>query len=699
MSRLQNLIIGLAAPFVISACATAQTATLPDYLDMTYTTRVAAASQAETVAWVDRKLGEETLFVATGDMTETTMIAELSGDVGDTFRGLTLSPDGQWMTYRQGPSSSPSGRTPNPAGLVEPLEDILWLVNLSAGTAPISLPAKSGSPTFSPDSSHLAITHGGSIRILELTTDLTDTPDLPDPLFEDMGGIWEYAWSPDGQSVAFISGRRVTSYVGVFTLGSDRVRWIAPSTSQDMSLSWSPDGTALAWVRIEGRSRYKVTNVMSGWPFEIWTADVASGEAERLYKTPGRDGSEQLSFPVPWLADGRVAFLSEEDGFSHIYIGDRDTGEITQITSGTCEIEKLLIDATATRLLTGSNCVDRDRREVSLVEIDSNTMTRISAPGTIATDPAFVGTDGKVFYRSADAQTPPAPTLNDGTGIETALTEPRRMTLFAAPRQISFNAPDGMEITGTLFPAQGVGDGETTPAVVYVHGGPVRQMMPGVHRSIYYANAYATNQYLAAQGITVLSVNYRTGRGFGRDFRSWPTYGPHGADEVQDVIAAGEYLAQLDTVDAERVGIYGGSVGGYLTALSLGRRSDLFKAGVSWHGIYDWTYWKENPAPGVFNFTPWGTSTSSEDTNWESSPMSHVETWTSPTLLISGDDDRNVLFDEFVTMHIALEDAGQPVEAMVLPNEIHGFLMHQSWVDVLERTTDFLQAHLSEAED
>ena len=113
-------------------------------------------------------------------------------------------------------------------------------------------------------------------------------------------------------------------------------------------------------------------------------------------------------------------------------------------------------------------------------------------------------------------------------------------------------------------------------------------MLLGWHYMDYYSNAYAVNQYLANHGYVVLAVNYRLGIGYGHDFNNPPRSGPWGASEYQDVQAGAAYLRALPDVDASKIGIWGGSYGGYLTALALARNSDVFKAGVDLHGVHDW---------------------------------------------------------------------------------------------------------------
>src|SRR5262249_45825724 len=121
------------------------------------------------------------------------------------------------------------------------------------------------------------------------------------------------------------------------------------------------------------------------------------------------------------------------------------------------------------------------------------------------------------------------------------------------PQEVTFKAADGWEIHGQLFLPKGSGK---HPAALFVHGRPTPQMLPGWHYMYYYSNSYGMNQYLASRGFVVLSVNYRSGMGYGRNFRLAPKRGPRGASEYQDVVAGGEYLKTRAEVDSARIGIW-----------------------------------------------------------------------------------------------------------------------------------------------
>jgi dipeptidyl aminopeptidase/acylaminoacyl peptidase len=221
----------------------------------------------------------------------------------------------------------------------------------------------------------------------------------------------------------------------------------------------------------------------------------------------------------------------------------------------------------------------------------------------------------------------------------------------------------------------------------------------------YYNNAYAMNQYLASQGYVVLSINYRSGIGYGLNFREALNYGATGASEYQDVAGAGQYLKTRPDVDPAHIGLWGGSYGGYLTALGLARDSALFAAGVDFHGVHDWSALNRAGGPNAAAQAPAGRAggaaassdaprSDASKVAFDSSPMSSVKTWKSPVLLIHGDDDRNVPFSETVTLVNALRNQNVSFEQLIVPDEIHGFLRHGSWLRGYHAAVDFFKRKL-----
>jgi dipeptidyl aminopeptidase/acylaminoacyl peptidase len=259
------------------------------------------------------------------------------------------------------------------------------------------------------------------------------------------------------------------------------------------------------------------------------------------------------------------------------------------------------------------------------------------------------------------------------------------------PKLVSFKSSDGWNIQGTLFAS--AGGAAKKPAVIFVHGGPPRQMLLTWHYFDYYDYGYGTNQYLASRGYVVLSVNYRLGIGYGHDFQYPAPRGPRVASEYKYALAAANFLLRDPKVDPHRIGIYGGSYGGYLTAMALAKNSNIFKAGVDTHGVHDWSM-GDNTFPNAPKRYQQPNVQAYLREAWLSSPDAYIATWKSPVLLMQGDDDRNVEFQQTVDLVQRLRLAHVPYEEKVIPNEIHGFLRWHSWLEVDQSAADFLTRYL-----
>jgi dipeptidyl aminopeptidase/acylaminoacyl peptidase len=235
-------------------------------------------------------------------------------------------------------------------------------------------------------------------------------------------------------------------------------------------------------------------------------------------------------------------------------------------------------------------------------------------------------------------------------------------------------ADHAFEIHNQLFLPKDLKPGERRPAMVFVHGGPVRQMLLGYHYRYVYHQFYGMNEWLAAHGFVVLSINYRSGIGYGRSFRQAPNTEARGNSEYQDVVAGAEYLKSRPDVDPQHIGIYGLSYGGLLTSQALARNSDLFSAGIDYAGVH-----------------LYGSSLDPQDLSYQSSAISAVDKWTSPVLIIQGDDDRNVNFAQSVGLVQLLRQRNVYTEVLVLPDDVHDSLMYSRWIELLGRMDQFLK--------
>jgi dipeptidyl-peptidase 4 len=450
---------------------------------------------------------------------------------------------------------------------------------------------------------------------------------------------------------------------------------------------------------------------VGGYNLGFWVADVKTGDAQEFWHNAKDDKLFTAVNAISWHGD-HVVFQMEPEEWTRFYsvqvpaltttlthnTGPNDrtdvfgTGEPApaptpvSLTPQDGQIESSSFSADGKYLYYGTNATDIERRHLWRVALAGGSPEQLTKGTGIEHDP-FLLPSGKVAALTADFKRPQSvaifPAAKDTLDasaqkvVYPILTKEFPTDAHVMPELVITKAADGMEIHNQVFLPKDLKPGEKRPAIVFVHGGPVRQMLLGYHYMEVYHLFYGVNQWLASQGYVVMSVNYRGGVGYGKSFRTAPNTNQRGNSEYQDVVAAGKYLQSRPDVDPKRVGIWGLSYGGLLTAQALARNSDLFIAGVDLAGVH-----------------LYGNSLDPENLAYKSSAISEIDKWKSPVLLIHGDDDRNVNFAQTVGLVSLLRAHNVPYELFVMPDDTHETLLYKRWVPLWERMEVFLNKYL-----
>lgn len=702
LPKKRNIFFFILSVFIQSAIVKAQSFTLQSIKAYPYPTELTASASGSKIAWAFDEEGKRNVYVAEGPTYIPRKLTNYNTDDAQEITSLSISDDGKWVVYVRGGDHGGNWNDDVPVNASfspTPPKVQIWSVPFTGGE-PKAI-AEADEPVISPKSDSVVFIKGGQAWIAPVNASATAKN-----LFTSHGTTGSLEWSPDGSNLAFVTNRGDHSMIGVYTMNSATINWIAPSFKRDNNPKWSPDGRQLVFIRNAGGGGAPDSLLARRHqPWSIITADVASGKLTEIWKAPqtleGSIPSTHGGYNLHWAAQNRIVFLSYQDGWPHIYSISSSGGSPVLLTPGNFMAEHIKLSGDGQWIVfaanTGPDKLDIDRRHILRVPVDKPDMEILTPGRGLEWFPVVTGDGSAIAMISATAQRPPLPAVLslDQKDINVIaldhISTSYPQNQLVTPKQVIFKSPDGAMVHAQLF--EPVGEPSKKPAIVYVHGGPPRQMLLGWHYSDYYANAYATNQYLANQGFVVLSVNYRLGIGYGFKFHQPERGGRFGASEYQDVRAAAVWLGTQPFVDKERIGIYGGSYGGYLTALALSRDSKLFAAGVDIHGVHDWST-NSRTSAAVVGYEKAPDTDSATHLSYRSSPVATVKKWTSPVLIIHADDDRNVQFSQSTDLVKRLEKKGVLVETMVIVDDTHHFMKHSNALKVDAAIADFFKRKL-----
>ncbi|HEX3950385.1 MAG TPA: prolyl oligopeptidase family serine peptidase [Steroidobacteraceae bacterium] len=676
------------APLLLGASplpALAHTApfTIEEVMQAPYPSSLIAAAKENAVAWVFDTKGCRNVFLAQGKTSHQVTAYTLDDgfDIGD----LALSPDAGMLAFVRGGSiedDQPANVNNSSAGAT-PRE--VWLV-AAAGGAPRKVGA-GHSPGFSPDGTRVVFADKSQLWSVSATAESAAVP-----LIVDQGRIASVIFSPDGKRLAFMSARKEHSLIGVYDFSSKAITWLSPSLDHDTSPVFSPSGTQIAFIRVPSEKNPEFVSHRAGEPWSIWIADAASGEGRRVWVSdPGAGSSFHPSLSAKnllWNSRDELVFPWEKTGWLQLYAVPARGGAIRPVTGGQFEVVHMALSADRRRLVYSSN-EDIDRMHVWSIDFQGGQRAPAAKDRAIEDYPQISG-DGTIYALQSDATKPLQPVvLNAGRWQPLA---PQATTGFPSsklttPEPVTFAAKDGQLVHAQLFLPHDADGSKAHAAIMFFHGGPRRQMLLGFNPMGAYNWMYALNQYFAAEGYVVISVNYRGGIGYGLDYREAKNFGPDGDSELNDLLGTVTYLQSRKDVDPRRVGIWGASYGGLMTALGLARASKDIAVGVDYAGVYNW----DSMLASVGVPVDPGEATRR---GFDSSPVATIDQWRSPVLVVQADDDRNVPLQQSLELIEDLRLHHIDHDAILMPNEIHDLARYASWIALFKATNDYLNRYL-----
>jgi dipeptidyl aminopeptidase/acylaminoacyl peptidase len=704
--------------------------TIEQILSYSFSYGLASAKKADRIAWLEFEQGKRNVYTAAAPDFKPVRLANFMDDDGTDLTSLLISDDGSVVVFVRGSDPNRAGWVANPSQFPDGSEQAIWAVR-SREANPFRLTA-GASPALSPDGKWVVFAKDGQIYGVAVQPAVKKAPGSADeelkPLFRTWGTNSNPRWSPDSKKIAFVSDRQDHSFIGVYDLASRKITYLAPSVDRDTNPTWSGDGKRIAFIRRPGSAfaqiiaqaqtqgppgqppsrptpsreqtqpqqaqsqpqqiatgpGFQSSKFADGHTFTFWVAEVESGKGEKVWHDPLDDQTFRTIRSITW-ADESLVFQLERNNWQHYYSvpvsGGMDSVP-TNITPGEGEAEYVGFSADGKTLYFTSNTGDIDRRDLWQSPTLGGPPVQLTKGDGIETEAAPLASGDRVAVFYSDAKRPRCVALVPSKGGEARIINPKLSSDFpleaqVVPESVILKAEDGLEFHSQLFLPKDIQPGERRPAILFSHGGPGRQMLLGYHYMFFYHMAYATHQYFANKGYVVISVNYRSGIGYGREFRMAPNRGAAGSSEYQDIVAAARYLQSRPDVDPDRIGLYGLSYGGLLTAMGLSRNSDIFKAGVDIAGVH-----------------LWGNSLDTNSTAFKASSVSTIDKWTSPVLLIQGDDDRNVAFSQTTGLVQLLRARNIYHELIVFPDEVHDFLVFKKWVMTFNAADDFFSRFL-----
>ena len=455
---------------LLPAALPAQSFTLQQVMSAPFQSELKASPAGRQFLWIADQQGRRNLWIAEGGADgsySARALTHYDSDDGIEIGDVTWTPDGQSVVYvRGGDFEFPEKPAPNPDMLPQGVEQNIWVIPATGGE-PRKV-ADGRNPEVSPNGKTVAYILKDQIW----TIDLADPGAKPEQLLHEQGKPRDLTWSPDGKSLAFVSGRGDHAFVGVYSFTDRKLLYLAPSTEVDSEPAWSPDGHSVAFLRqppdVSGID-FKPRREAQPWGIEV--ADASTGQGREIWRAKPGPGSvfheADTDHQLLWAAGNRIVFPWEGDSWIHLYSIDSTGGMATLLTPGSFEVQSIALSPDDKTVYYTSNQGDIDRRHLWQVAAAGGEPRQITHGDGIEVAPV-VTTDGSVALLHSDARIPMRPATVAANGEMHDLAPQLIPAEFPSaklviPQQVILTSADGMQIHGQVFlPASANGMPETS---------------------------------------------------------------------------------------------------------------------------------------------------------------------------------------------------------------------------------------------
>jgi len=602
----------------------------------------------------------------------------------------------------------------------------LWQAPIRGGSpaAVWSTPATESSIVPSPDGTRVAFVRSRGAGSEVVARQLADGHESL-VIRADSHTIGNVSWSPDGRTLVLADAPKIVRHEQTPAYSGSKIIYAINETLPGETLAVPVSGpsdskpgrpTSIP-VRggFGGRRWLDATHLVfdrQSTDYKRRTISVASisGDEpktvyedvdEKFWSIPG--GAEPGALPSP---DGKwIAFLSDRDGWDHLYMMPASGGSAIQVTKGKFEAWRPAWSRDSTRIAFDANDVDRPGdRHIGVATINNDpahaSVTTITSGRGTDTSPVWSPDGTKIVYQHTDPHNSADLFVVDVASRKSArLSDSMPASIdraaFVEPQFVHYPGPDGQQVPGWLFVPKNLDRTRKHPAIVWIHGDGVNQNYDGWHVQRNYAVYYSFHQYLLQKGYVVFAPDYRGSIGYGRAWRQG-VYMDVGGNDAKDAWMAADYLRTLGYVDIDRVGVWGLSYGGFFTLIAVTDQPTLYRAAVDVAGVVDYAMYYEDPYHGGWTASRIGTPEQNPKVYAQASPLSHVDRLARPLLVLHGTSDVNVPYLHSVRLidELLKHKKGDLVSFMTYPGEFHYFTREHVLRDAWHRVEDFFDANL-----